>query len=130
MTSFKSSEEHVNSFVRPTLADMDSSPLFQYVQINVQENPLRSFLVSLFISSLRGSVPEKYHRTYLLSDQSLEYLREPMGMGNKHVGYVFLVDEKGKIRWAGCSWATAEEEEGLRKCCTVLVKRLESERAH
>lgn len=93
-------------------------------QINLQENPLKSFLVSMFISSLRKTVPVEQHPTYLLSHQSLEYLREPLGMPNKHVGYVFLVDWIKKIRWAGCSWATVDEEEALRKCSHVLVERL------
>lgn len=93
-------------------------------QINLQENPLKSFLVSLFLSSLRKTVPEQYQSTYILSHQSLEYLREPTGMENKHVGYVFLVDWAGRIRWAGCDWATIEEEESLRRCSHVLLDRL------
>ena len=92
-------------------------------QINLQENPLKSFLVNLFLSSLRSQIPLAYQPTYLLSSQSLEYLRAPMGMENKHVGYVFLVDSNAKIRWAGAGWATVEEEEALRKCALVLMKR-------
>lgn len=80
------------------------------------------------MSSLRKTVPVEQHPTYLLSHQSLEYLREPMGMTNKHVGYVFLVDWEARIRWAGCSWATVDEEEALRKCTHVLVKRLKERR--
>ncbi|GAA5909892.1 Atp10p [Sporobolomyces salmoneus] len=125
-SSFRSSEEHINSFVRPALADMKDEKRFQYVYINLQENPLKSFLVSMFISSLRKTVPVEHHPTYLLSHQSLEYLREPLGMPNKHVGYVFLVDWNKKIRWAGCSWATVDEEEALRKCSHVLVERLKA----
>ncbi|GAA5981821.1 hypothetical protein JCM10908_004621 [Rhodotorula pacifica] len=123
-SSFRSSEEHINSFVRPTLADLDGDSRFQYVYINLQENPLKSFLVSMFLSSLRKTIPASQQPTYLLSHQSLEYLRGPMGMENKHVGYVFLVDSNRKIRWAGCSWATVDEEEALRKCAHVLVERL------
>ncbi|GAA6027328.1 hypothetical protein JCM8097_002597 [Rhodosporidiobolus ruineniae] len=122
-SSFRSSEEHINSFVRPALADLKDDKAFQYVYINLQENPLKSFLVSMFVSSLRKTVPAEYHASYLLSHQSLEYLREPMGMSNKHVGYVFLVDWNRKIRWAGCSWATVDEEEALRRCAHVLVER-------
>ncbi|KAM0750509.1 hypothetical protein T439DRAFT_254080 [Meredithblackwellia eburnea MCA 4105] len=126
VSSFQSSEEHINSFVRPTLSDLSENPLFQYVYINLQENPLKGFLVTMFLSSLRKRIPNEQQASYILSHQSLEYLREPMGMTNKHVGYVFLVDEVGKIRWAGCSWATPEEEESLRKCAWVLVERLKS----
>ncbi|SCV71122.1 BQ2448_2710 [Microbotryum intermedium] len=142
-------QEHVNSFVRPALSDMKHEPLFQYVyvgssykgdhwparvvdqllagppppQINAQENPLKSFLVTMFLSSLRRQIPAQHQATYLLSHQSLEYVREPLGMTNKHVGYVYLVDWTGKVRWAGCDWATLNEEEALRKCCHVLVER-------
>ncbi|GAA5901462.1 hypothetical protein JCM6882_006284 [Rhodosporidiobolus microsporus] len=123
ISSFRSSEEHINSFVRPALADLKDDPAFQYVYINLQENPLKSFLVSMFLSSLRKTVPAEFHSSYLLSHQSLEYLREPLAMTNQHVGYVFLVDWNRKIRWAGCSWATVEEEEALRRCAHVLVER-------
>lgn len=92
----------------------------------MQENPLKSFLVTLFLSSLRRTVPAEQQATYLLSHQSLEYLREPMGMTNKHVGYVFLVDWDRRIRWAGCGWATVAEEEALRKCAWVLIERLKA----
>jgi ATPase complex subunit ATP10 len=157
--SGSASQEHINSFVRPALADMKDEELFQYVyvsrnlssswsglgadsashhqdhlvdscslapstQINLQENPLKSFLVTMFLSSLRKTVPLAQQPTYLLSHQSLEYLRESMGMLNKHVGYVFLVDWERRIRWAGCSWATLAEEEALRKCSHVLLERL------
>ncbi|KDE07517.1 hypothetical protein MVLG_02189 [Microbotryum lychnidis-dioicae p1A1 Lamole] len=127
--SFRSSEEHVKSFVRPALSDMKDEPLFQYVYINAQENPLKSFLVTMFLSSLRRQIPVQYQPTYLLSHQSLEYLREPLGMTNKHVGYVYLVDSNGKVRWAGCDWATLNEEEALRKCCHVLVERYKKDHA-
>ncbi|GAA5903687.1 hypothetical protein JCM5296_002119 [Sporobolomyces johnsonii] len=125
-SSFQSSDEHVNSFVRPALADMKGEDRFQYIYINLQENSLKAFLVSMFISKLRKTVPVEQQPTYLLSHQSLEYLREPLGMPNKHVGYVFLVDWNKKIRWAGCSWATVDEEEALRKCSHVLVERLKA----
>ncbi|GJN89200.1 hypothetical protein Rhopal_002178-T1 [Rhodotorula paludigena] len=125
-SSFRSSEEHINSFVRPALADLKNDDAFQYVYVNLQENPLKSFLVSMFVSSLRKTVPAEYHATYLLSHQSLEYLREPLGMPNKHVGYVFLVDWQRRIRWAGCSWATVDEEEALRRCAHVLVERFKA----
>lgn len=54
----------------------------------------------------------------------MEYVREPLGMANKHVGYVFLVDENLKIRWAGCGDAKAEETSALEQCTGVLLNRL------
>lgn len=47
----------------------------------------------------------------------------PLGLDNKLVGYVFLIDQNLKVRWAGCGPATEEEVESLRKGAAVLMKR-------
>ena len=54
----------------------------------------------------------------------MEYLREPMGMDNKHIGYVYLVDQDGKIRWAGGGLGTEYERDSLKGCVDVLLGRL------
>lgn len=53
----------------------------------------------------------------------MEMVREPLGMENKHTGYVYLVDAKGRIRWAGCGKAAPGEAESLEVCAEVLLKR-------
>ena len=50
-------------------------------------------------------------------------LKEPLGITNKHVGYIYLVDSQAKIRWAGCGFATPEEREALRRGVAVLLGR-------
>jgi ATPase complex subunit ATP10 len=52
-----------------------------------------------------------------------EYVREPLGMTNSRIGYVYLVDENLKIRWAACADAMEEEEEALVCCTGVLLNR-------
>ncbi len=52
-----------------------------------------------------------------------EYLREPLGMINSRIGYVYLVDENLKVRWAACADAKEEEEEALIRCTGVLLNR-------
>lgn len=46
-----------------------------------------------------------------------------MGLGNKIVGYVYLVDKNCKIRWAGTGLAFPEEVESLRTATEVLLRR-------
>ncbi|KAH0835912.1 ATPase assembly factor ATP10 [Lanmaoa asiatica] len=128
MLSTRMSEVHVNGFVSPTNARYLSNPLYQYVQINLQENLLKSWLVSLFLSSIAKTVPKELHPTYLVSSQNVEFVREPLGMTNKHVGYVYLVDENLKVRWAGCADAKVEETQALETCAGVLLNRLEKTR--
>lgn len=118
-------QTHAQSFATNAYTRYSSNPLFQYVQINLQENLLKSFLVKLFSNSLKSSVPTELHNSYLISNQNMEYLRDSMGMTNSKVGYVYLVDENLKIRWAGCADATEKEAQYLETCTGVLLMRLE-----
>ncbi|KAE8226019.1 hypothetical protein CF319_g1333 [Tilletia indica] len=51
------------------------------------------------------------------------YLRSALHLHNKHVGYVFLVDQRCRIRWAGGGFAEEGEREALRACTGVLLAR-------
>ncbi|PIL23340.1 hypothetical protein GSI_14651 [Ganoderma sinense ZZ0214-1] len=118
------SEIQAAQFVEPTQRAFGSNPHFQFVQINLQDNLVKSWLVSLFQSGIRKQVPEKLWPTYMISNQNMEYLREPLGIGNKHVGYVYLVDTNKKIRWAACADPKSEEVAALATCTKVLLDRL------
>ena len=101
------------------------NPNYRFIQINLQENLLKSLLVSMFLSSLRQSIPKKLRSTYLVSSQNMEYVRDTLGMVNKHIGYVYLLDEHLKVRWAACGDAKSEEADALRTSVGVLLDRLE-----
>lgn len=81
-------------------------------------------LVHLFLRGIRSQVPAHLHPTYLFSSQNLEYIREPLGMTNKYIGYTFLVDENLRVRWAAGGDAKAEEVEGLKRCTGMLLERI------
>lgn len=123
----KISEEHTKSFYAPSLAAFANHPKFQLVQINLQSNPLKSYLVSLFTSSLRSQIDEQFHKTYLLSSQNIELEKDALGFHNKHVGYTYLIDHKGRIRWAGSAFAEEQEKTALKTCTGVLLDRVAEE---
>ncbi|OAV94900.1 hypothetical protein PTTG_00790 [Puccinia triticina 1-1 BBBD Race 1] len=123
--STRMSEEHTRSFYGEPLRMMAEESNLQLVRLNVQENPLKSWLVSLFINNLRKTVPTKQHSGYILTNQSLEYVREPLGMVNKLLGYVYLVDWNKKVRWAGCGFSNADEVSALFSGTRALLKRFE-----
>jgi ATPase complex subunit ATP10 len=99
--------------------------------LNLQPNLLKHYLISLFLSSLRSQIPEPLQKGYLLTKLDLDnpsagqgrVHREDMGMANKHVGYTYLVDQNGKIRWAGGGFAEKGEREALLACTGVLLGR-------
>lgn len=55
-------------------------------------------------------------------------MTQPLGIENQLLGYVYLVDENCKIRWAGCATAKPEETDSLRKSTAVLMKRMKESR--
>ncbi|KAG8920377.1 Mitochondrial ATPase complex subunit atp10, partial [Tulasnella sp. 418] len=117
-------DEHVKSFVKGLVNDYQSEPNFRFLQINLQENPLKAMVVRLSQGALRKTVPKEQHETYLISSQNMEMLRQPLGMENKHVGFVYLLDEDLKVRWAACGFAKEEETKALHQCVGILLKRL------
>jgi len=123
MLSTRMSELQTANFITPTHTQYSSNPLYQFIQVNLQENLLKSLLVSMFSSSIRKSVPQELWDKYLVSSQNMDYLRDDLGMTNKHVAYVYLVDEQCRIRWAGCADPMPEEVEALRVCTGVLLNR-------
>ncbi|WFD19487.1 Mitochondrial ATPase complex subunit atp10 [Malassezia caprae] len=129
MLTSKVSEEHTRSFYEAALERFRTHPRFQLVQINLQENSLKAYLLSLFVSSLRAHVPAELQSTYLLSHQNMDLVREAMGLHNKHVGYTYLVGPDGKIRWAGSAFAEPDEARALVACTGVLLDRLDGGRA-
>lgn len=70
-------------------------------------------------------MPPELQANYLVSSQNMEYVRQPLGMTNSKVGYVYLIDESLRIRWGGCADATVEETQALEACTGVLLARLE-----
>ncbi|KAJ7502994.1 ATP10 protein-domain-containing protein [Mycena galericulata] len=116
------------SFVNAVHPRFESSPHYQRMHINIQENILKALVVNMFLHNLRAKVPKELYGNCLLSTQNMEYLREPMGLTNRMVGYVYLIDENLKIRWAAGGDATKAELNALESCLTVLLKRLEEKK--
>ncbi|KZV95867.1 hypothetical protein EXIGLDRAFT_609999 [Exidia glandulosa HHB12029] len=117
------SEEHVSSFTHDAVETHKSNPHFRFVQINLQENKMKYYVLSLFVARLRDKIDPALQPYYIISAQNFEYLRDPMLMQNKFVGYVFLLDPQQRIRWAGSAFATPAERDSLRRCAGVLLDR-------
>lgn len=131
-------EEQVDTFFgkkeNPELQDLlsEHKDTFQRVDINVQGDIARAWLVKLFSGRLRNVVPEdrwdKYYMVKLPRDVRLgltDDVRDAMGFLNAQVGYVYLLDEDCKIRWAGSGHAWPGEVDNLNSG----IKRLLQERA-
>lgn len=102
----------------------------QEVNFNIEENPMKAFLVRLFMYRIRRQFPKEDHNNYFLVRRGVtDELAEAIGFLNSKVGYVYLVDGLSRIRWAGSGKAEDHERDGLIRCARRLVADWRSQRA-
>ncbi|KAL1985750.1 hypothetical protein VTN96DRAFT_7372 [Rasamsonia emersonii] len=110
----------------------NDTSLAQKVDINLEENAMKAWLVRMFMWRMRRKLPAEQHQRYFLVRKGLtDGLKEAIGMMNSKVGYVYLLDDDCRIRWAGSGPAEKSEVEalnnGIRKLIEEKRKRVESD---
>ncbi|KAI9674773.1 MAG: Mitochondrial ATPase complex subunit atp10 [Caeruleum heppii] len=101
----------------------EEKDVLQEVDINVEPNRLKAWLIRLFMPSLRRQLPTGRHSRYFLVRRGItEEIRDAIGLLNSKVGYVYLVDGQCRIRWAGSGNAEGGERQGLVKGVRRLVE--------
>lgn len=104
--------------------------LVQRVEITVEPSRLRFWLQRAFFGRLRRDRPAKWHDNYfIVTDPPSHLVKESIGLMNAKVGYVYLVDEEGKIRWAGSATAEPDEVEFLVAGLGRLIQNLQAGRS-
>lgn len=93
----------------------------QTVDVNVEENVLKAWIIAIFSWKQRlVRKKEEWARYFVVRRGMSQLVRESIGALNGRVGYVYLVDDECKIRWAGSAVAEGAEKEdlvrGLKRC--------------
>lgn len=128
-------EEQVDTFLsakaNPELQTLlqNHSDKFQRADINVQGDIAKAFLVRLFSGRLRKMVPEDQWDRYFMIKVPRDIrlgltddIRDAMGFLNTQVGYVYLLDQNCKIRWAGSGHAWEGEVSNLNSGIKRLIE--------
>lgn len=121
-------EEQTKTFVgtkqNPQVQELleQGKDVAQRVDINIEENVVKFWLISMFASGMRKKMPESQQGKYFVVQKGVsETIRETIGLLNSKVGYVFLLDEQCKIRWAGSADAHDVEKEYLVQHLRKLI---------
>ncbi|KAF1980824.1 hypothetical protein K402DRAFT_265467 [Aulographum hederae CBS 113979] len=95
----------------------------QFVHINVEENIARSWLLDWLVKAnqRRGKTDEDKKRYFMVRTGLSDDIKQTIGIMNRIVGYVFLVDGDCKIRWAGSGDASDDEREWMVKGLRRLI---------
>lgn len=101
-------------------------PNSQMIDINIPSNWAKGFLINLSSNSIKKLIPEGRRSNYfILPEHTLQYdVRQKLNCDNMCSGYIYLLDQEGKIRWATSGYANEEELKLMWKC----VKGLEAEK--
>jgi ATPase complex subunit ATP10 len=119
------SPEH-NPALHELLRGSSSDGRAQLVQINVEEDMLKAWLIRLFAGTLRKKVgKENWDRYFVVRKGITDEMRESIGVLNSKVGYTYLVDHQCRIRWAGSGPAEPGEREGLVKGVQRILSEIE-----
>ncbi|KAF1956406.1 hypothetical protein CC80DRAFT_413451 [Byssothecium circinans] len=95
----------------------------QMVDVNIEENSLKAWIISLFSWNLRLKKRREEWGGYFVVRRGVsERIRETIGLLNGRVGYVYLVDQDCKIRWAGSANAEGTEVEDLTRGFARLIE--------
>ncbi|KAF1835505.1 hypothetical protein BDW02DRAFT_567978 [Decorospora gaudefroyi] len=94
----------------------------QMVDVNIEENSMKAWIIALFQWRLKASkAKEDWARYFVVRKGVSERIRETIGLLNGRVGYVYLVDQDCKIRWAGSGDAEGSEMDDLNRGFAKLV---------
>lgn len=86
----------------------------QRVWITIEGDWMKAGLIRMFLGgSKKGKSSAEWGRSFVVRRGVDEDMRESIGMANGKVGYVYLVDESCRIRWAGSGDADTGERERL-----------------
>lgn len=127
-------ENQIRTFVSPEANPALQSVLkqsggrAQLVQVNIEEDAMKAWLVRLFMGSLRKKVDQDDWKRYFLVTKGItDEIRESIGLLNSKVGYTYLVDHNCRVRWAGSGDAESDEKEGLVKGVQRILDEMTKE---
>lgn len=129
IVSNKWAEDQVATFcskeVNKRLWDVinENKDIVQRIEINIETNFIKWWLLQWFASNLRKSRSEEEQQRYFMVKRGVsDVMKEAIGLLNDKGGYVYLVDPNCKIRWAGSAEALDAERESMVKGLKRLVE--------
>ncbi|KAF9695838.1 hypothetical protein EKO04_005810 [Ascochyta lentis] len=101
----------------------ENAGVAQMVDINIEENSMKAWIIALFKWQLKAKrSKEEWGRYFVVRKGVSEKIRETIGLLNGRVGYVYVVDEECRIRWAGSGDAEGTEMQDMNKGFRKLVE--------
>lgn len=101
----------LSSWIDPFTKAFEGTNRAKVVKVSITERWSLYFLKGVLTSMMRKNTPVEEHDNTLLffGTTNVDEFRDVLRMHNIMTGYVFLVDDLGRVRFAGSGEATEEE---------------------
>lgn len=99
-------------------------PQSQMIDINIPSNWAKGFMINLSKLSIKKLISKERHALYfILPEHILQYdIRRKLHCDNMCSGYIYLIDQNGRLRWGTSGYSTEEELKLMWKCVRGLEK--------
>lgn len=95
------------------ILELDSD-VAQIVDINIETDTMKWWLLRIFSYRLKRNLTHDGQDRYFMVRRGVsEIMKEAIGLLNDKVGFVYLLDQECRIRWAGSARSMEEEKESL-----------------
>lgn len=123
-----SSQAMIDSWSVPFInafSKCDKAQLFEVSFIDswlLTRNPIKKLLLRIMRKSTPDDKKDGLQRQIVYSFGDHYYFRKELKILNLLTGYIFLLDEFGRIRWQGFGLASQEELSSLLSCTSLLLE--------
>ncbi|GBL48755.1 hypothetical protein CJI97_000111 [Candidozyma auris] len=137
LSSVVTGEKCTESYLEEYLSDSGYDefrqrfPNSQILDINLPQSWIKEFVVNLSKGHIRKLIPPSRHDKYFILPHKLfsGEVKETLKCDNACSGYLYILDETGKIRWATSGVANEEEKKILWTTVRSLEKEMKSKNA-
>ncbi|KAI9190329.1 Mitochondrial ATPase complex subunit atp10 [Blastocladiella emersonii ATCC 22665] len=116
-------DKHTKTFELPFRTGYPNVPV---AQVSLADTPAKSWILKMHVPYTARVVAKPLHPWYFVSMfESLDAPLDHLAVTNRYLGWVFLVDANGRIRWRAHGMATPEELAALGRGTQMLLNEQE-----
>ncbi|KAK7267988.1 hypothetical protein RIF29_20670 [Crotalaria pallida] len=121
------SQEMVNSWAMPFVEAFSKSEGVHLYQVSLIDSwllcrsPIKRFLLWTMKKPNHDESKDTLRRPMVYSFGDHYYFRKELKILNTLTGYIFLLDNFGRVRWQGFGLATKDEVSSLLSCTSLLM---------
>jgi hypothetical protein len=116
----RSAQSMIDSWAQPLELEFGKDSRFAIYEVPMI-NAAWKVLSWMIDSGMRGGIPVEKHDNVVTFYGDYSDYQEALGMEDTNFAYVFLLDQKGIIRWKGHGYASPEAEKELVETAKTLI---------